>query len=104
MDFEQDQSRARYAPAPSGLSRFLFYARPTGDQLGAFADYKRSASALDALSGVTLGKRALPSSGQSMELLKMEPFLGRQIGLRAMPGLFDLRWAPFNLADAAEQL
>lgn len=91
--------RSKVNALPSGLTRFLFYsARPIERQAkieGPFGGYKRSSSALDSLTGVTLGKR---SSG-SMELVNWEPLFARQYSMRSPPRMYDMRWAPLDSLD-----
>ena len=57
---------------------------------------KRSSSALDALTGVTLGKRSAP-----LGLINLEPIYGRTYPMRAQsPRLYDLRWTPLDSYDS----
>lgn len=73
----------------SSLSRFFFYhTRPNEHQAtnGPVGGYKRSSSALDALTGVTLGKRSAP-----LEVVNYEPV---RYPLRSPARMYDLHWAP----------
>jgi len=83
---------------PGSLSRFLFYSTRPAEHLANLlpGGYKRSSSALDALTGVTLGKRSASS-----DFINMEPFFGRQYSMRNMPRMYDLRWAPLDSYDSA---
>lgn len=90
---------------PASLTRFFFYnARPSEHQApmgtSSVGGYKRSSSALDALTGVTLGKRSAP-----VDLVNFEPLLGRQYStIRSPPRMYDMRWAPLDAFDAPVQI
>lgn len=96
---EQVAPRSKYITVPNNsLTRFLLYnARPTDRQANGLFGYKRSSSNLDALTGMTLGKRSMPAA---MEYLNMEPFYGRHYGMRSIPRMYDLRWAPLDSYEA----
>lgn len=64
-----------------------------GRQIGG---HKRSSSALDALTGVTLGKR----STNPLEFVNFEPVFGRQNFARGPPRVYDMRWAPVDSIEA----
>ena len=77
---------------PNALTRFLLYnsGRPN-ERLQALAGSgnpfgsKRSSSALDALTGVTLGKRSVGGAPQYAELINLDPFFSsRQYTLRSL--------------------
>lgn len=84
-------AKNRYLAVPSALTRFLLNnARSNDFQAAGNLGYKRSSSALDALTGVTLGKR---SPTAPIELINLDPFLGRQFGVHYSPRMYDMRWA-----------
>lgn len=85
-------AKNRYLAVPSALTRFLLYNARLNDIQGAGnLGYKRSSSALDALTGVTLGKRS-----SSAELINLDPYLGRQFGAHYFPRMYDMRWVPLD--------
>lgn len=114
MAGEHSRSSA-WITMPTSLARFLFYhARPVESRQSAAGSgllgYKRSSSSLDALTGMTLGKRAsggptfsqaqLAAPPPTVELLNMDPLFGRQFGARSTPRVYDLRWDSYDaLAD-----
>lgn len=90
-------------PQEGGLARFFIFnsaSRPYETRQatsinngGNVFGYKRSSSALDALTGVTLGKRSAPN----YEFVNMEPIYGRQFSMHVpMPRMYDLRWGPLD--------
>lgn len=96
------------SPQGGGLSRFFIFnsaSRPyetrqatASSSGGNVFGYKRSSSALDALTGVTLGKRSAPN----YEFVNMEPIYGRQYPIHVpMPRMYDLRWGPLDSYDAS---
>lgn len=92
-------------PQEGGLARFFIFnsaSRPYETRQlsngGNVFGYKRSSSALDALTGVTLGKRSAPN----YEFVNMEPIYGRQYPIHVpMPRMYDLRWGPSDSYDVS---
>lgn len=101
----------KFIVMPSSLTRFLFYNTKPYERLSANSifDNKRSNSALDMITGVTLGKRSLAGgngngfvSPSSVDLVNWEPIFGRQqYGLNGMPRIYDLRWMPTDAYESS---
>lgn len=110
----------RILAVPRSLARFLFYnARQAGGPVGQSSNqlissatgtsnngesadnggFERSSRALDAISGMTIGKR----SANPLDYVSLEPIYGRQnyVVRAPAPRVYDMRWAPLDTIETS---